>query len=138
MWVLVSVGYAGTSLVRRLGIREGMRVMFDGAPRGYVRGLEGLPVVFEKRQARPPLDFAQLFVTDVRRLRQRVPKLRDALTPEGMLWVSWPEKVAGVVAGIDEAMVRAWGLESGLVDVQVCAVDDVWSGLKFVRRVADR
>ena len=84
------------------------------------------------------LDFAMLFVKSQSDLRKRFARLRDRLESNGMLWVAWPKKTSGVETDLTEGIVREFGLESGLVDVKVCAVDDTWSGLKFVRRLKDR
>lgn len=87
---------------------------------------------------RGPLDFALLFVTARSELVKSFPRLRDRLVANGMLWVSWPKKASGVTTDLSEGIVRTIGLELGLVDVKVCAVDETWSGLKFVRRLKDR
>jgi len=87
---------------------------------------------------RGPLDFALLFATRLSELARNFPKLRDRLESNGMLWVSWLKKSSGVVTDLNENVVRDFGLANGLVDVKVCAIDDTWSGLKFVRRVSDR
>jgi hypothetical protein len=84
------------------------------------------------------LDFVHLFSTSRRDLAGAFPKLKKALKSDGMAWISWPKKSSGVNTDLDENIVRALGLKSGLVDVKVCAVDEVWSGLKFVFRLKDR
>ncbi len=84
------------------------------------------------------LDFAMLFVRSVAELKNGFPRLRDRLGSNGALWVSWPKKASGVDTDLSDNIVRAIGLEAGLVDVKVCAVDETWSGLKFVRRLKDR
>src|SRR5947199_364675 len=85
-----------------------------------------------------PLDFVQLFTAEKRELERRFGELARALAPAGMLWISWPKKASGVTTDLTEDVIRAIGLAHGLVDVKVAAVDEVWSGLKFVRRVKDR
>jgi hypothetical protein len=107
-------GYSGTLLVKKLGIKPDARVFF----------------------AR--LDFALLFVTDRVTLAKRFTKLAARLQPAGMLWVAWPKKASGVPTDLTENVVRDTGLDAGLVDVKVCAIDDTWSGLKFVYRLKDR
>ena len=87
---------------------------------------------------RGTLDFAMLFVRTVSELKKRFPGLRDRLESNGVLWVSWPKKTSGVDTDLSDNVVRMIGLEAGLVDVKVCAVDETWSGLKFVRRLKDR
>ena len=84
------------------------------------------------------VDFEMIFTKSRTELARDFPRLTRALAPAGMLWVSWPKKSSGVATDLDENVVRKIGLEAGLVDVKVCAVTEVWSGLKFVRRVKDR
>ena len=84
------------------------------------------------------LDFAMLFVRSASDLKKGFPRLRDRLESNGVLWVSWPKRTSGVETDLSDNVVRTIGLEAGLVDVKVCAVDDTWSGLKFVRRLKDR
>lgn len=87
---------------------------------------------------RGTLDFAMLFVRRKSELEQGFPRLRDRLESNGMLWVAWPKKASDIVTDLSEGIVRSIGLEAGLVDVKICAVDNTWSGLKFVRRLRDR
>lgn len=133
-------GYSETPLPKKLGIAEGMSAAVLGSPRDYAALLGGLPdkVVISSSLDGPPLDFIHCFETSETALRALFPQFRQALTPKGMVWVSWPKKASRMPADIDEAKVRAIGLESGLVDVKVCAVDETWSGLKFVIRLKDR
>lgn len=91
-----------------------------------------------KPVTRGTLDFAMLFVRNASELKRGFPRLRDRLESNGMLWVAWPKKASGVETDLSEGLVRSFGLEAGLVDVKVCAVDHTWSGLKFVRRLKDR
>ncbi len=88
--------------------------------------------------SRGSLDFGMLFATKRSDLAKRFPNLRDRLVSNGMLWVAWPKQSSGAPTDLNENVVRAMGLEFGLVDVKVCAVDATWSGLKFVRRLSDR
>ena len=109
----------------------------SGAPPGFA--IEPLPDgVTVLRQARPPVDVAMAFATTWADLRKRFAAAEAALATDGGLWVAWPKKSSGVVTELDENLVREYGLEQGLVDNKVCAVDDTWSGLRFVVRVADR
>lgn len=91
-----------------------------------------------KPVTRGTLDFAMLFVRGKSELKTGFPRLRDRLQSNGMLWVAWPKKASGVETDLSEGIVRSIGLEAGLVDVKICAVDNTWSGLKFVRRLRDR
>jgi len=132
-------GYSGKPLVQKLGIKTEMRIAIVNAPRGYGRVLGKLPSrVTRKASAVGPLDFVQFFTTERRELERRFAALARSLAPAGMLWISWPKKASGVTTDLTEDVIRAIGLAHGLVDVKVAAVDEVWSGLKFVRRVKDR
>ena len=132
-----SFGYSGTPLVDKLGIKPGARLQFVSEPQDFAGLLGDLPDG-SRTALRGALDFAMLFVKSQSDLRKRFARLRDRLEPNGMLWVAWPKKTSGVETDLTEGVVRDFGLESGLVDVKVCAVDDTWSGLKFVRRRKDR
>lgn len=132
-------GYSGTPLSRKLGLRPGMRAWFAGAPENYPALLG--PVFDELMVLRRPgrqLDFIQLFCRSRKELARRLPGAHRALALQGMLWISWPKKSSGLQADLAEADVRAAGLQAGLVDIKICAVDDTWSGLKFTYRRADR
>jgi len=132
-----SFGYSGTPLVDKLGIKPGARLQLVSEPEDFA-GLLG-PLPDGSRVAvRGVLDFAMLFVKSQSDLGKNFARLRDRLESNGMLWVAWPKKTSGVATDLTEGIVRKFGLESGLVDVKVCAVDDTWSGLKFVRRLKDR
>jgi hypothetical protein len=130
-------GYSGTPLVAKLGIKTGSRAQFVNPPPGFPETLGALPdnVTIASRGT---LDFAMLFVATKADLAKRFPKLRDRLTSSGMLWTAWPKRSSGATTDLSENVVRVLGLEHGLVDVKVCAVDSTWSGLKFVRRLSDR
>jgi hypothetical protein len=131
-------GYSARSLSDKLGIKAGARIAFVGAPKGYDATLGKLPPVTQAKTLRGPLDLIQVFVTNRADLVRRFPALKKALAIDGALWVSWPKKASGVATDVVEDVVREIGLAQGLVDVKVCAVDETWSGLKFVYRLADR
>jgi hypothetical protein len=132
-------GYSGKPLVAKLGIESDARIAIVNAPRGYDRVLGKLPrEVKRKTAAVGPLDFVQFFTAEKRDLERQFASLARALAPAGMLWISWPKRASGVATDLTEDVIRAIGLAHGLVDVKVAAVDEVWSGLKFVRRVKDR
>jgi hypothetical protein len=132
-------GYSATPLVKKLGIKPGARVRFVGAPDGYAALLGPLPEGVQVRQStRGPLDFIHLFASRRSELERRFAALKGALASDGMLWVSWPKRSSSLPTDLDENLVRRIGLDGGLVDVKVCAVDDDWSGLKFVYRLRDR
>ncbi|MEX1181813.1 MAG: DUF3052 family protein [Gemmatimonadota bacterium] len=128
-------GYSGTPLAKKLGIREGTRLLLVNAPDGYNAVLEPLPpeVVVEER-AGPAVDVAQVFVTQKDELAKQLGKFRKALRSDAALWISWPKKASKVPTTVTEDVIREVALPLGLVDVKVCAVTDVWSGLKLVVR----
>ena len=132
----MTVGYSGTPLPRKLGVKDGARVLLVAAPPGFALDAAGATV--HTRRARDPYDVIVLFCPDARTLRARFADLAGALTTAGALWACWPKKASGVVTDLGEKVVREHGLGVGLVDVKVAAIDATWSGLKFVRRVADR
>ena|SRR5450432_964693 len=132
-------GYSGTPLPQKLGIKAGARLGLFNAPKGFDKTLGVLPDgVKTTTQLRGPLDVAVFFTDKTGDLVKRFAALAKAVSPAGGLWVSWPKKSSGMKTDLDENVVRGVGLEGGLVDVKVCAIDDTWSGLKFVVRVKDR
>jgi hypothetical protein len=132
-------GYSGTPLVKKLGIKEGFRVSLVGAPEGFRDELDGLPngVTFVT-SVQAKLDFCLFFTRTRSELTQNFSRLSAKLTPTGMLWIAWPKRASGVATDLSDSVVREIGLNAGLVDVKVCAVNEIWSGLKFVIRVKDR
>ena len=132
-------GYSKRSLVDKLGIKQGYRVAIVGAPPDYAATLGELPPrVKLGRKLQAENDFLHFFTTSRRDLEQRFPARRSCLAQNGMLWISWPKGSSGATTDLSENVVREIGLRNGLVDVEVCAVDETWSGLKFVDRVKDR
>jgi len=132
-------GYSHRSLVDKLGIKPGTRIAILNAPRGYRTTLGKLPNgVTVTSTARGALPFIQFFTVDRALFERQLPALLRALEPDGTLWVSWPKKASGVPTDMTEDVVRAVALSTGLVDVKVAAVDEVWSGLKLVRRLRNR
>jgi hypothetical protein len=132
-------GYSGTPLVKKLGIKPGQRIALVSRPAGYRKTLVQLPgSVNCAEQLSEELDFIQLFVTSQAELKRRFAQAKACLAATGSLWVSWPKKASGVTSDLNENIVREIGLALGLVDVKVCAVDETWSGLKFVYRLRDR
>jgi hypothetical protein len=135
----VPAGYSGTPLARKLGIRPGSRLALLGAPDGFDDDLAPLPEeVTVLRRIGPDLDVAVLFVTERRELDRRFSTVAAALTPAGGLWVAWPKRASKVPTDVTEDVLREVGLPQGLVDNKVCAVTDVWSGLRFVWRKENR
>jgi hypothetical protein len=134
-----TAGYSGTPLVRKLGIKLGTRLGLVGAPDGFDATLGELPPgVTVRRRARGTLDVIVVFCSRRAELERRLPTLRAALEPAGGLWIAWPKRSSGVLSELTEGVVRQLGLGAGLVDNKVCAIDEVWSGLRFVYRLTDR
>ena len=134
-----TAGYSGTPLIQKLGIRPGMRIYIQGEPGDYAQTLGPLPeAVTRLQRLGQELDFIHCFAKERRQLEQRLPALKAALDYDGMLWISWPKKAAKIATDLSDGVVREIGLASGLVDVKVAAVDETWSGLKFVYRLEDR
>jgi hypothetical protein len=132
-------GYSGTPLIKKLGIKPGMHIAIIDAPEGYESTLGPLPDgVIRHNTVQSNLNFIHIFTLRSRQLRLQLPGLKTALAPDGMLWISWPKKASKVPSDLSGDVVRQMGLAIGLVDVKVAAVDAVWSGLKFVYRLADR
>ena len=132
-------GYSGTPLPKKLGIKDGSRIVLINAPQDFESELGELPdnVEFIKRPTKS-LDIILFFVLTERALARDFAKLAAKITANGMIWIAWPKKSSGVVTDLSEQRVREIGLNAGLVDVKVCAIDETWSGLKFVYRLKDR
>ena len=132
-------GYSGKPLSQKLGIKPGFCIFADDAPKPY-RDIVGELPAGAKILARPSasLDMVHLFATKAVGLAGKLEALRAAIVPDGMIWVSWPKKTSGVATDLSDVVVRDIALPLGLVDVKVCAVDEVWSGLKFVIPKAQR
>ena len=132
----ITPGYSGTPLAKKLGYKPGMRALVDGAPDDYMDWLEPLPadIEFVAKTAKD-IDLVHLFTDKKADLRTKLPKYMERISPKGMIWISWPKKSAKVPTDITEDVIRAVALPLGLVDVKVCAVSEVWSGLKLVIRV---
>lgn len=129
-------GYSGTPLAKKLGIKNGFRIALSNLPTDV--GAE-LKDEFAKCQVSSDrLDFAMIFTKSRAGLARQFSRFAKRLAPAGMLWVSWPKKSSGVATDLNENLVREIGLRTGLADVKVCAVTEIWSGLKFVIRVKDR
>jgi hypothetical protein len=133
------VGYSGTPLVRKLGIKPGHTLALITAPEGFDSTLGELPGgVTIRRRARGPCDVVVAFFVSRSALERRLPALRGALDPAGGLWIAWPKRASGVTTDLGENQIRDLGLAAGLVDNKVCAIDGTWSGLRLVYRLTDR
>lgn len=134
-----SAGYSGTPLVRKLGLREGQRTAFVGAPTTFHDLLGPLPggIVLLSRPGRD-MDLIVLFARSRAQLQRRLGGLAERLAPKGMLWVAWPKRSSGVASDLSFDAVQTAALSASLVDVKICAVDETWSALKLVIPVARR
>jgi hypothetical protein len=127
----MSAGYSGTPLPRKLGIKDGSRVAIVAAPDGFELDAELVPLGAH-------MDVILLFVLEHQELERCFTELAALLTPSGGLWIAWPKQASGVDTDLREGLVRRTGLAHGLVDNKVCAIDETWSGLRFVKRLDDR
>ena len=132
-------GYSGTPLLKKLGVKENAVMFVYNAPKEYFDWLSPLPKgVSVKSRAMGEMDFIHVFTPELSVFKKQFLECKKHLKKDGMLWISWPKKSSKMETDLDENVIRDFGLANGLVDVKVCAVDDVWSGLKFVIRVKDR
>ena len=133
-------GYSGTSLWKKLGYKNGMSAYVDGGPNNYI-SLLALPAdvaVTWLPSAKSDMGFVHLFAASASNLKRKLESYRKKIVPGGVIWVSWPKKSSGVKSDISEDTIRDVALPMGLVDVKVCAVDEVWSGLKLMIRKNER
>lgn len=131
-------GYSETPLSKKLGIKDNFRIALLNAPDLFLEQLELPHTVEIVTRLTRPLDLILFFVKSEKTLATRFSALASKLSTNGMIWVAWPKKSSGVQTDLSFAPVQRIGLRAGLVDVKICAVDDTWSGLKFVYRLADR
>lgn len=133
-------GYSGTPLPRKLGIRQGANIALLDVPSNIDRELGKVVGEIKTATGDParPLDFVLLFVKNKDDLKRQIPKLAARLAPTGILWIAWPKKSSGISSDLSFNEVQSAGLALGMVDTKVCAVDETWSGLKFVIRLKDR
>ena len=132
-------GYSGTPLGKKLGIKPGFNIMLVNAPEHYFSLFTDLPAdLIINDGASAPKDLIHFFTKQKDEYLNLLPELKQQIKPNGIIWVSWPKKASKVVTDITEDVIRNFALQSGLVDIKVCAVDEVWSGLKLVIPVADR
>jgi hypothetical protein len=128
-------GYSGTPLPKKLGIKEGFQILAVGAPEGYRDLLEPLPAAVRfVSKANENTNLVHIFSTKRSQLSKALAAYRKRVDPETVIWVSWPKKSAKVPSDITEDVIREVALPLGFVDVKVCAIDEVWSGLKLVVR----
>jgi hypothetical protein len=132
-------GYSGTPLAKKLGIKAGSNLMLVNAPDHYFDLFTDMPPdVYFADDTLPGKDVIHFFGKSLNEYRVKLPELMKQIKPDGMIWVSWPKKASKVIADITENEIRNFALQIGLVDIKVCATDEVWSGLKLVIPVKDR
>ena len=126
-------GTSGKPLSQKLGLKPGFRIFADGAPSDYRKIVgewpEGAMIV---ARASAPLDVVHVFTAEMKGLAVKLTRYREAIAPDGMIWVSWPKKASGIATDLSDVVVRDLALPLGLIDIKVCAIDETWSGLKFV------
>ena len=136
---MATAGYSGTPLGKKLGIKSGHRVALVRAPQGFEKELEPLPEDARTfRRVRGRYDVVVFFAATAAVLERRLAALAHSLVSNGGLWVGWPKKSSGMATDLDFGAVQGAGLELGLVDNKICAIDETWSGLRFVIRLRDR
>jgi len=137
--VTMSAGYSKTPLARKLGIKSEFNISIINAPEHYFDLFDDLPANLRMNDKdKQTKDFIHFFTSEMQELNKTLPRLKIKLKQDGMIWVSWPKKAAKIATGVNENLIRNLALSIGLVDVKVCAVDEVWSGLKLVIPVKDR
>ena len=134
-----TTGYSGTPLAKKLGIKSNFKIRLVQAPDYYFDLFTDLPpIIVCESDTNKLVDFIHFFTTDEKQYIELLPQLKSEIVQNGMIWVSWPKKASKVKTDLTEHSIRNFALKIGLVDVKVCAVDEIWSGLKLVIRVKDR
>ena len=132
-------GYSGTPLAKKLGIKPYFKIRLVNQPDYYYKLFPDMPDgIKEVEDDKVKKDFIHYFAKEAKEYERDIKKLRKEIVPNGIIWVSWPKKASKVQTDVTEGLVRTLGLKNGLVDIKGCAVDEVWSGLKFVIPVKDR
>ena len=132
-------GYSGTPLAKKLGLKNGFKVSFINAPTDYFSYFSDLPKdLIEITDNSQKKDFIHFFTKSAEQLNEIINYLKEAIEQNGIIWISWPKKASKIETDLNGNIVREIGLKSGLVDIKVCAVNEIWSGLKFVIPVKDR
>jgi len=132
-------GYSKKSLIEKLGIREGLKIFILNPPEDFNNNLGKLPKgVFVAKTLKGPLNFIHFFARKREELESKFPILKQELSQNGVLWISWQKELSKMETDLNENIVREIGLKNGMVDVKICAVDKIWSGLKFVFRLKER
>ncbi|MFT3912273.1 MAG: hypothetical protein QM737_22795 [Ferruginibacter sp.] len=134
----MTTGYSGTPLAKKLGIKEGFKVRLVDVPAHYLNLFDDMPSVSFLKEKKTKKNFIHYFTTTTKALQKDILLLRNEIEEDGMIWISWPKKASKVTTDVTEDIIRNLALANGLVDVKVCAVDEVWSGLKLVIPVKNR
>jgi hypothetical protein len=136
---MTTSGYSGTPLAKKLGIKPGFKVKLISEPEYYLTLFTDLPMnVYFVANEESPVSLIHFFTKSNAELLFQLPKLKQQITQDGIIWVSWPKKASKVVTDVTEDKIRDYALQIGLVDIKVCAIDEIWSGLKLVIPVKDR
>lgn len=136
---MATAGYSGTPLAKKLGIKQGTKLMLVNAPDHYFSLFSDMPTdVILVNDAGELKDIIHVFTKSKAEYMALLPQMKTQMVQNGMIWISWPKKASKVPTDITEDVIRNYALQIGLVDVKVCAVDEVWSGLKLMIRLADR
>ena len=134
-----AAGYSGKPLIVKLGIKEGFTIFVINPPVNYYEMLGKLPpAVSIKKNLSSETDFIHFFTENKKEYLSKLASLKKNLSKSGMLWISWPKRSSKITTDLNENIIRDIALKNGLVDVKVCAIDDIWSGLKLVYRLKDR
>jgi|SRR5450432_1659820 hypothetical protein len=137
--LVAMTGYSGTPLIKKLGIKENFKIRIIHPPANYFDLLADLPANTRNvKDTTIKKNFIHYFPKDGKELYAMLPKLKGEIKPDGMIWVSWPKKSSKIPSDITEDFIRNYAIKTGLVDIKVCAVDEIWSGLKLVIPVKDR
>jgi hypothetical protein len=136
----LSAGYSKKSLLQKLGVKEGYKIKIINAPLDYEKKLGKLPKNVSVTSTTPEggFDIVHYFTVDYDQLELEFPKLKKKISKNGMIWISWPKRTSNEKTDLSDNQVRKIGLGNGMVDVKVAAIDETWSGLKFVFRIKDR
>jgi hypothetical protein len=133
---LKSSGYSGTPLAKKLGIKPGFNIEIINAPAHYYDLFTDMPETVSQPKSKK--DFIHFFTKEIKELEKNILKLKNSIVPNGIIWISWPKKASKVPTDVTEDLIRNIAIKNGLVDIKVCTVDDIWSGLKLVIPVKDR
>ena len=134
----MTAGYSGTPLAKKLGIKQGSKISLFNQPDYYLTLFTDFPADVHIIKNKSKVDFVHYFVKEEKQLQKDIGKLKNGIEQNGMIWISWPKKASKVSTDITEDLIRNLALSNGLVDIKVCAVDEIWSGLKLVIPVKDR